>query len=128
MLFATISVVVLIFGCVTYVISWNVDLFFERQILVSSSTLMVIWSLSLVVKLKTHLRLLTGILLLIGASLSTWVLITLADPVMYTIGLACVSGLSLYILLLIRELLQSRMNVGPESHIDDDEEIKVIVQ
>ena len=123
--FATISAVTLIYGGVTYGLSWNIDLFFERQILVISSTLMVIWALSLIVKLKGYLRFLTAILLLTGASLATWTWVLLSDPVMYTVGYACISGLILYVLLLLRELLQSRLEVNSQENIDA-ENIEVI--
>ena len=127
MLFATISAVVLIYGCVTYTLSWNIDLFFERQVLVISSTVMVIWVLSLIIRLKAYLRFLAAVILLIGASLATWMWTLLGDPVMHTIGYAIVAGLSLYVLLLIREMFQSRIIGGPPDN-SDGEEIEVISQ
>jgi len=120
MLFATISMVILIFGFVTYILSWNIDLFFERQILVVSSTLMMIWALSLIIKLKENLRFLTLVLLITGVSLATWVWIELGDPVMFTVGYACLASLALYTMLLLRELIQSRKLVGIENELVED--------
>jgi hypothetical protein len=127
LLFATISAVVLIFGGFTYSLSWNIDIFFERQLLVISSTLMVIWAISLLVKLKEYLRLLSGIILLIGASLATWIWISLSDTVMYLVGYTCIAGLVLYLLLVLREILGRPKIVEAEEN-SDIEEIKVAAE
>lgn len=107
LLCASIAFVTLVFGIVTYTLSWNFELFFERQILVVSSTLMLIWTLTLVVKLSKYLRLLSDILLITGASLATWMWMSLGDTVMYTIGLACVTGMIVHILFILLDLLDS---------------------
>jgi len=127
LLFVSIGFVVLVFGVVTYILSWNIEIFFERQILVVSSTFMIIWACSLVVKLKKHLRFLSALLLTTGASLATWIWFSLVDTVMYTIGFACVAGLILYIMFLLIELLDS--NKILEDTVDPEfGEIETIVQ
>jgi len=111
----SIVAAVLIFGLVTYALSWNIELVVERQALVISSTVMAIWALSLVVKMKKHLRLLSGLLLLSGASLATWTWLLLNDVVMYNFGLACIAGLILYILFVLIEFLVPNENDdGPD--------------
>ena len=125
--FASITFVVLVFGIVTYILSWNIETFLERQILVVSSTLMIIWAFSLVVKLKKHLRFLSTLLLTAGASLATWVWITLGDAVMYTVGLACVAGLILYTLFVLIELLDSNKIIADTAD-PEIEEIETIAQ
>ncbi len=111
----TIVVIVLIFGLVTYALSWNIEQVVEKQALVISSTVMAIWALSLVVKLKKHIRLLAGLLLLSGASLATWTWLILNDAVMYNFGLACIAGLILYILFALLEFLaSSETDDGPD--------------
>ena len=126
-LFATIAVVTLIFGLVSYTLSWNINLFFERQMLVVASTLMIIWVLSIVVKLKKYLRLLAAFIVLSGASLTTWVWISLGDAVMYTIGLACVAGLITYFMFVLIEILDfSKTLEGTE--VSDVEEIETTTQ
>lgn len=111
----TITAVVLIFGLVTHALSWNIELVIERQALVISSTVMAIWALSLVVKLKKHLRMLAGLFLLSGASLATWTWLSLNDAVMYNLGLACIAGLILYLLFLLVEfLVPSEKDDGPD--------------
>ena len=111
----TIVVIVLIFGLVTYALSWNIEQVVEKQALVISSTVMAIWALSLVVKLKKHIRLLAGLLLLSGASLATWTWLILNDAVMYNFGLACIAGLILYILFALLDFLaSSETDDGPD--------------
>ncbi len=105
MLSFTIVAVVLIFGLVTYALSWNIELVIEKQALVIASTVMSILALSLIVKLKKHLRMLAGLLLLSGASLATWTWLLLNDAVMHNFGLACIAGLILYILFVLVEFL-----------------------
>jgi len=123
----TIFAVVLIFGLVTYALSWNIELFIERQALVISSTVMAIWAFSLVVKLKKHLRMLAGLLLLSGASLATWTWLSLNDVVMYNFGLACVAGLLLYILFILVEfLVLSEKDDGPD--VSKPMEIETLAQ
>ncbi|MHA1576192.1 MAG: hypothetical protein ACTSU3_02410, partial [Candidatus Thorarchaeota archaeon] len=123
----TVAAVVLIFGLVTYSLSWNIDLFIERQVLVLSSTLMAFWALSLIVKLKKHIRLLGGILLLSGASLTTWTWLTLGDAVMYNLGLACVAGLILYIMFVLVEFLDPNKTVD-ETDVSKTMEIETLAQ
>ncbi|MHA1614915.1 MAG: hypothetical protein ACTSYJ_08730 [Candidatus Thorarchaeota archaeon] len=111
----SIVAVVLIFGLITYALSWNIESVVESQALVVSSTVMAIWAFSLVVKLKKHIRLLAGLLLLSGASLATWTWLLLNDAVMYNFGLACIAGLILYILFLLVEfLVPSENDDGPD--------------
>ncbi len=118
---STVAIVVLMFGLVTYSLSWNIDLFIERQALVISSTLMAFWALSLVVKLKKNIRLLGGFLLLSGASLATWTWSTLGDIVMHNLGLACVAGLILYIMFVITEFLD------PDKKVEETDVSKTVV-
>jgi len=122
----TLATVVLIFGIVTYSLSWNIDLFIERQALVLSSTLMIFWALSLVVKLKKHIRLFGGLLLLFGASFATWTWSTLGDAVMYNLGLACIAGLILYIMFVMVEFLDSDKTVDED--VSKPMEIETLVQ
>lgn len=105
MFMATITCVVLLFGLISYFLSWNIETFFERQALVISSTLMIIWAFALILKLKDRIRVLAALILTIGASLATWTWISLGDVVMYTVGLACVGGLILYIMFVLIEFL-----------------------
>ncbi len=101
----TIVIVVIIFGLVTYALSLNIEPVIEKQALVISSTVMAIWAFSLVVKLKTHIRLFAGLLLLSGASFATWTWLLLNDAVMHNFGLACIAGLILYIMFVLVEIL-----------------------
>ena len=126
MFLATIAGVVLLFGLISYFLSLNIEAFFERQILVISSTLMIMWAFSLIVKLKTPLRFLTALLLTTGASLATWIWISLGDVVMYTIGLACVGGLILYIMFVLIEFLASN-KIDEDTDDPELEEIGTIV-
>ena len=123
----TIAAVVLIFGLVTYSLSWNIDLFIERQALVLSSTLMAFWALSLLVKLKKHIRLLGGILLLSASSIATWTWLTLGDAVMYNIGLACVAGLILFIMFILVEFLDPNKTLD-ETEVSKPMEIETLAQ
>lgn len=116
---STIAGVVLIFGLITYSLSWNFDIFLERQSLVISGTLMTFWALTVVLKLKKHIRLLAGLFLIFGASLATWTWSSLGDATMYNLGLACVAGLILYIMFILLEFFDSENTVDginePES-------------
>jgi len=127
LLIASIAFVVLGFGLVSYTLSWNIEVFFSRQMLVISSTLMVIWALSLVIKQKKQLRFLADILLVVGASLATWTWMSMGDIVMYTIGLACVAGLILHFMFLLLELLESPKDVEVTDSAEIDE-VEIIAQ
>ncbi len=122
----TIVIVVIIFGLITYALSLNIEPVIEKQALVISSTVMAIWAFSLVVKLKTHIRLFAGLLLLSGASLATWTWLLLNDAVMHNFGLACIAGLILYIMFVLVEILV------PDENNDDPDvsqmEIETLVQ
>ncbi|MFW9844086.1 MAG: hypothetical protein ACFFEV_05900, partial [Candidatus Thorarchaeota archaeon] len=124
---ATISSIVLIFGLVTYALSWNYDVLFERQALVISGTMMVIWALSMVLKLKKQIRLLAGIFLIAGASLGTWTWYMLGDAVMYNLGLVCSAGLILYIMFILLEYLDSTETTG-ETDVSEPMEVEAKVQ
>jgi hypothetical protein len=104
----------------------NIEPVIEKQALVISSTVMAIWAFSLVVKLKTHIRLFAGLLLLSGASLATWTWLLLNDAVMHNFGLACIAGLILYIMFVLVEILV------PDENNDDPDvsqmEIETLVQ
>ena len=124
---STISGMVLIFGLVTYTLSWNYEVFLERQALVISGTVMVIWALSIVLKLKKHIRLLAGFFLISGASLATWTWSVLEDAVMYNLGLACIAGLILYMMFVLLEFLDSKTPVD-DLDVSEPVEIETPVQ
>ncbi|MGY5880230.1 MAG: hypothetical protein RTV31_08265 [Candidatus Thorarchaeota archaeon] len=124
---STISGMVLIFGLVTYTLSWNYEVFLERQALVISGTVMVIWALSIVLKLKKHIRLLAGFFLISGASLATWTWSVLEDAVMYNLGFACIAGLILYMMFVLLEFLDSKTPVD-DLDVSEPVEIETPVQ
>jgi len=123
----TIVAVVLIFGLVTYALSWNIELIVERQALAISGIVIALWAFSLVVKMKTHIRMLAGLLLLSGASLASWTWLSLNDAVMHNFGLACIAGLLLYLLFVIIEfLVPSEKDDG--SNVSKPIEIETLAQ
>ena len=124
---STIAALVLIFGLITYILSWNFDVFLERQALVISGTLMVFWALSVVLKMKKHIRLITGLILISGVSIGTLTWAFLENAVMYNLGLACIAGLVLYIMFVLLEFIDSEKAVD---QTDDSEfmEIETAVQ
>lgn len=127
MLSFTIVAAVLVFGLVTYALSWNIEPVIERQALVVSGTVMAIWVLSLVVNLNKHLRLIAGLFLLSGASLATWTWLSLNDAVMNNFGLACIAGLILYILFVLVEFLDPSEK-DDESDVSKPREIETLAQ
>jgi hypothetical protein len=127
LLFASIAFVGLVFGLVSYMLSWNVELFFERQVLVISSTLIIIWILSLVAKLKKEILFLADIVLITGASLATWIWVLLSDIVMYTIGFACIAGLVLHFMFLLLGLFASSKDMD-NSNPAEPEVIETVIQ
>ncbi len=124
---STIAALVLIFGLITYILSWNFDVFLERQALVISGTLMVFWALSVVLKMKKHIRLITGLILISGASIGTLTWAFLENAVMYNLGLACIAGLVLYIMFVLLEFMDSEKTVD-ETDVSESMEIETAVQ
>jgi len=124
---STIAALVLIFGLVTYILSWNFVVFLERQALVISGTLMVFWALSMVLKMRKHIRLITGLFLIAGASIGTLTWAFLENAVMYNLGLACIAGLVLYIMFVLLEFMDSE-KTDDESDESESKEIETIVQ
>ncbi len=99
------AAIVLIFGCITYALSWNIDLYLERQALVIGGTMIALWALALILQLKKHIRLLASLIVLSGAALATWTFWLLEDAIMYHLGLVCVAALSVYIMFVLIEFL-----------------------
>ncbi len=124
---STIAALVLIFGLITYILSWNFDVFLERQALVISGTLMAFWALSVVLKMKKHIRLITGLILISGASIGTLTWAFLENAVMYNLGLACIAGLVLYIMFVLLEFMDSEKTVD-ETDVSESMEIETAVQ
>jgi len=124
---STIAGSVLIFGLVTYALSWNIEVFIERQALVISGTLMAFWALTVVLKLKKHIRLLAGLFLISSASLATWTWYSLGDAVMFSLGLACFAGLILYVMFVLLEFLDSK-KTADETNDSQPLEIETPVQ
>ncbi len=124
---STIGALVLLYGLVTYTLSWNIEIFLERQALVISSTIMVFWAITAVLKLKKQIRLLAGLLLIASTSLAIWAWYSLGDEVMYNLGLACAAGLILYIMFVLQEFLDSRETVD-ETDVSEHIEIEATVQ
>ncbi|TFH10894.1 MAG: hypothetical protein E4H14_01695 [Candidatus Thorarchaeota archaeon] len=123
----TIAVLVLVFGLVTYVLSWNIDAFIERQALVISSVIMVFWVFTVVLKLKKQIRLLAGLFLLASAFIASLVWYSLGDEVMYNLGLAGIAGLILYIMFVLLEFLDSTKTTD-ETDVAEHIEIETRVQ
>jgi len=123
---STIFALVLVFGLVSFTLSWNVVVILERQALVISGTIMVFWIFTVVLKLSNQMRMSAGLFLLIGASLATWAWSSLGDEVMYNLGLACVAVLILYTMFALLEFLDSRKTVE-ETDVLEPAEIEVIV-
>jgi hypothetical protein len=124
---STIAALVLIFGLITYILSWNFDVFLERQALVISGTLMAFWALSMVLKTKKHIRLITGLILISGASIGTLTWAFLENAVMYNLGLACIAGLALYIMFVLLEFMDSEKTVD-ETDVSESMGIETAVQ
>ena len=124
---STIAALVLIFGLVTYSLSWNFDVFLVRQALVISGTLMAFWALSVVLKMKKHIRLITGLILISGASIGTLTWAFLEDAVMFNLGLACIAGLVLYIMFVLLEFMDSE-KTDDEPDVLESKEIETTVQ
>lgn len=99
------------FGIITYMSSWNVDEFLQRQIMVLSSTILVIWIFSLIVKLKIHLRLLVHCFLLIATGLALWAWLALESSIMFLFGLTSLVGLVIVMLLTVINFIGSSRNV-----------------
>jgi hypothetical protein len=124
---STIAALVLVFGLVSYALSWNVVVILERQALVMSGTIMVFWFFTLVFKLRNMIRMLSGLFLLTGASLATWAWSSLSDEVMYNLGLACIAGLILYTMFVLLEFLNLRETVD-ETDVSEHIEIEATVR
>jgi hypothetical protein len=123
----TIGPIVLIFGLVTYALSWNIGVFLERQALVISSTLMVFWVPTIVLNLKKHIQALAAFILISGASIATWGWYSLGDAVMYNLGFACIAGLTLYTMFVLLEFMKSWKTVA-ETKVSKPMELETTAQ
>lgn len=85
----TLSTLFLAFGVMTYVLSWDIEVFVARQLLVFSGTFLMIWAPSLLIALRNQTRLVADILVFLGGLLGVagWWLI--GDALLVTIGLTC---------------------------------------
>jgi hypothetical protein len=104
----SIAAIMLIFGCITYALSWNIELYLQRQTLVIAGTLMALWALALILHLKEHIRLLASLFLISGTALATWAFWLLEDTMMYHLGLVCVGALGIYLMFVLIEFLTAR--------------------
>jgi hypothetical protein len=102
------AAIVFIFGCITYALSWHIDLYLERQALVIGGVMMALWALALILQLKKHIRLLASLIVLSGAALATWSFWLLEDAIMYHLGLVCVAALGVYIMFVLIEFLNAK--------------------
>ena len=87
------------FGIFSYLSSWSVDLFYQRQLMVLSSTIIVLWIFSLIIKIKIQLRLLVGCFIMATTGLELWVWLTLGNSIMFLVGLTAFVGLVIYFLI-----------------------------
>ncbi|TFG34960.1 hypothetical protein EU527_00490 [Candidatus Thorarchaeota archaeon] len=114
----SITTVLFGYGIFTYLSSWNVDTFYERQIMVLSSTILVIWIFSLIIRLKIHLRLLVTCFLLLATGLTLWVWLVLESSIMILFGLTSLAGLVVYLLLIMLNFVTSWRDVTDNSGQD----------
>lgn len=111
----SITTILFGYGLFTYLSNWSVDLDYARIVMVLSSTMMVMWTFSLIIKIKIHLRFLVNIFLLMAIGLAMWIWSVLGNSIMFLFGLASLIGLVVYMLLTIISLLSSFKNYSSDT-------------
>ncbi len=107
----SLMVVLFSYGLFSYLSSWNVDLFFERELMVLSSTIIMLWIFPLIVKIRPHLRLLVVSFVITATGIEMWVWYTLENSIMFLIGITALVGLVIYLLLLLISLVTSSKKI-----------------
>ena len=95
------------FGIFSYLSSWNIDMYLLRQFMVMSSTIIVLWIFALIVKIRIQLRILVSCFIIVATSLSLWAWFTLANSIMFLLGLTTLVGFVVYLLLSLIDLITS---------------------
>ncbi|MBN2230429.1 MAG: hypothetical protein JW779_12650 [Candidatus Thorarchaeota archaeon] len=108
----TLAGLILIFGGSTYILSWNIDSFLSRQLMVISGVICMIWTFALVLKTENRTRLLIDIFLLIGTGTATWVWFNLVDTLYFPLGIACMVGIVIHLMtVLLKEFRHDEESV-----------------
>ena len=83
----SVSALALCFGVLTYLLSWDIEVFLTRQLMVFSGTFLIIWALSVIVGLRNRVRVTADMVLLLGCALGIIGWWLAGDAVLAIIGL-----------------------------------------
>ena len=100
-----------IFGIGTYIESWNLFVFSERQLLVLSGIFVTIWACSLVIDSKLSVRFVADILLLGGTVLGLNIWFTLGNQILQIIGILCLCAVIVHLIVVFAALVQTRSGI-----------------
>ncbi|MFW9869394.1 MAG: hypothetical protein ACFFEL_07195 [Candidatus Thorarchaeota archaeon] len=100
-----------IFGFGTYIQSWNVTLFSERQLLVISGIFVIIWAGSLLIHSKLYVRIFADLFLLggIGLGLNVWV--SLGNQLLQVTGILCVCAIIVHLVVALSVLIHNQSDI-----------------
>lgn len=100
-----------IFGIGTYIESWNVFLFSERQLLVLSGIFVTIWACSLVIDSKLYVRFVADILLLGGTVLGLNIWFSLGNQILQIIGILGLCAVTVHLIVVLAALVYTRSGI-----------------
>ena len=112
---ASIVAALCIFGVNTYFLSWNVETFPERQLLIFAGVFLILWPASLFLKMKKWLRLGTDLVLVLGSVLGYVGWLWAGSPLFASFAIACIVAASIHLLLYASSLSSDRHDASMHS-------------
>jgi hypothetical protein len=100
-----------VFGIGTYIESWNVLLFSDRQLLVLSGIFVTIWACALVIESKLYVRFVADILLLGGTVLGLNIWFSLGNQVLQIIGVLCLCAVIVHLMVVLAAIVNTRSGI-----------------
>ncbi len=96
-----------IFGFGSYIGSWSVSLFSERQPLVFSGIFVIFWACSLLIEMKLYARFIADILLLGGTVLGLNMWFLLGNQILQVIGICCLCAVIVHLIVVLVALVRT---------------------
>ncbi len=97
-----------IFGFGSYIGSWSVSLFSERQPLVFSGIFVIFWACSLLIEMKLYARFIADILLLGGTVLGLNMWFLLGNQILQVIGICCLCAVIVHLIVVLVALVRTQ--------------------
>jgi hypothetical protein len=125
----TLVVFLFVFALDTYILGSTVEMALEKQLMIISSALIIIWSLGVLVRIENRSRIISDLVLLLSCAIGTWSWLSLGDVLFFLFGLTCIFGLVIHFLITSNAVLMIRYRERSESlllNLNDNKPVAIV--